>query len=386
MKLSGDWFQNKATKQVFSILNDAGFQAHMVGGCVRNALLGQPVSDIDISTDATPETVSKLAQNAGLKAIPTGVEHGTVTVVSGGEPHEITTYRKDIETDGRRAVVAFSRSIVEDAERRDFTMNAIYADAQGQVVDPLGGIDDLLARRVRFIGSAHDRIREDYLRILRFFRFTAWYGDQSLGWDVESLSAVSSNLAGLETLSKERVGHEIKRLLLAPNPAPALAVMEQTGVLHAILDGADTKPMPILVHLEEAAQLEPSFTRRLAALGGRNVADAFRLSKSDERDRAAIQHAAMSYQDTKEIGYRLGNRLGLDAKLLRSAYLETEFTAQDAFDVETGATSVLPVKAADLMDQFQGAALGQKLRLLENRWIQSGMTLSKEELLGGLDD
>ena len=386
MKLTGDWFQNEATQQVFSFLNDAGFQAHMVGGCVRNALLGQPVSDIDISTDAMPETVSKLAQTAGLKAIPTGVEHGTVTVVSGGEPHEITTYRKDIETDGRKAVVAFSKSMVEDAERRDFTMNAIYADAQGQVVDPLGGIDDLLARRVRFIGSAHDRIREDYLRILRFFRFTAWYGDQSLGWDVESLSAISSNLAGLETLSKERVGHEIKRLLLAPNPAPALAVMEQTGVLHAILDGADTKTMPILVHLEEAAQLEPSFTRRLAALGGRNVADAFRLSKSDERDRAAIQHAAMSYQDTKEIGYRLGNRLGLDAKLLRSAYLETEFTAQDALDVETGAGSTLPVKAADLMDKFQGAALGQKLRLLEDRWIQSGMILSKEELLGGMDD
>ena len=310
MKLSGDWFQNEATQQVFSFLNDAGFQAHMVGGCVRNALLGQPVSDIDISTDATPETVSKLAQTAGLKAIPTGVEHGTVTVVSGGEPHEITTYRKDIETDGRRAVVAFSKSMVEDAERRDFTMNAIYADAQDQVVDPLGGIDDLLARRVRFIGSAHDRIREDYLRILRFFRFTAWYGDQSLGWDVESLSAISSNLAGLETLSKERVGHEIKRLLLAPNPAPALAVMEQTGVLHAILDGADTKTMPILVHLEEAAQLELSFTRRLAALGGRNVADAFRLSKSDERDRAAIQHAAMSYQTRKRLDTALEIALG----------------------------------------------------------------------------
>ena len=132
MKLAGDWFQNKATQSVFAALTDAGFQAYMVGGCVRNALLGLPVSDIDISTDAEPETVSELAQNADLRAVPTGIDHGTVTVISQGIPHEITTYRKDIETDGRRAVVAFSKNMAEDAERRDFTMNAIYADASGR--------------------------------------------------------------------------------------------------------------------------------------------------------------------------------------------------------------------------------------------------------------
>jgi len=386
MKLSGRWFQNEATQNVFAALTDAGFQAYMVGGCVRNALLGQPVSDIDISTDAEPEIVSELAQNADLRAVPTGIDHGTVTVISQGIPHEVTTYRKDVETDGRRAVVAFSKNMTDDAERRDFTMNAIYADASGRVVDPIGGIEDLKARRVRFIGDPNERIREDYLRILRFFRFTAWYGDPELGWEVGALAAIASNLAGIESLSKERVGHEIKKLLLAPNPAPALAVMEQTGVLHAILDGADTKTLPILVHLEQANGISPSFTRRLAALGGRNVADAFRLSKSDERERAAIQHAAMSYQDAKETGYRLGKRIGLDARLLRSAYLETEFNDSEAEGVRLGAAAAFPVKAADLMDTLQGPELGQKLKELEARWIASGLSMPKEDLLGNADD
>ncbi|MDG2340400.1 MAG: CCA tRNA nucleotidyltransferase, partial [Paracoccaceae bacterium] len=209
MKLKGEWFQNVETQTVLSVLSEGGMQAYMVGGCVRNALLGAAVSDIDISTDALPETVTKLAALAGLKVIPTGIDHGTVTVISGGVPHEITTYRKDIETDGRRAVVAFSTSIEEDAKRRDFTMNALYADASGEIYDPLGGIGDLNDRRIRFIGNAKDRIQEDYLRILRFFRFSAWYGDLSLGFDPDALAAIGASLAGLETLSNERIGNEL---------------------------------------------------------------------------------------------------------------------------------------------------------------------------------
>ena len=164
--IDADWLTNEHTQRVCRVLTDAGAQALIVGGCVRNALLNQPVSDIDIATDALPEQVMKLAGEAGIKAVPTGIDHGTVTLVSGGIPFEITTFRRDVETDGRRAVVAYSDTVEEDAARRDFTMNALYVRPDGTVLDPIGGLPDLRARRVRFIGSAEDRIREDYLRIL----------------------------------------------------------------------------------------------------------------------------------------------------------------------------------------------------------------------------
>ncbi|MDG1432194.1 MAG: CCA tRNA nucleotidyltransferase [Paracoccaceae bacterium] len=381
MKLTGEWLHSPATQAVFSVLTDAGYQAYLVGGCVRNALISANVTDFDISTDATPTIVTKLAENAGLRVIPTGIEHGTVTVVSGGIPHEITTFRKDMETDGRHAVVSFSTSIDEDAARRDFTMNALYADATGKVLDPLGGLADLNARHVRFIGNAGDRIREDYLRILRFFRFTAWYGDTELGFDQDALAAIGDNLAGIESLSKERVGQELQKLLLAPNPSPAIAVMQQTGVLHAILPGADSKALSILVHHEAKVDLAPSFPRRLAALGPIDAKEMLRVSKSNLRDRDAIFKAATEMDYAQEAGYRLGATLGTDSRLLRSALLETNFDTNELEQVSFGAAAKLPVKAADLMDQFQGPALGEKLRQLENAWIASGFSLTKQQLL-----
>ncbi|MGR3290820.1 MAG: CCA tRNA nucleotidyltransferase, partial [Paracoccaceae bacterium] len=205
-RIAGEWLDNPDTQAVLALLSDAGHQVYFVGGCVRNALLGAPVSDIDIATDATPDRVTRLAESAGLKVIQTGIDHGTVTIVSGAIAHQVTTFRKDITTDGRHAVVAFSDNIVDDARRRDFTMNALYADAGGAVTDPLGGLDDLTHARIRFIDDANARIKEDYLRSLRFFRFHAWYGDPSEGLDAEALAAIAGNLEGLASLSKERVG------------------------------------------------------------------------------------------------------------------------------------------------------------------------------------
>ena len=384
MKLSGDWFQNEATQAVFAMLNDAGYDAYMVGGCVRNALIGAPVSDIDISTNATPEIVTNLAEKAGLRAIPTGIDHGTITVISGGEPHEITTYRHDVETDGRRAVIAYADNMVDDAKRRDFTMNALYADARGQVVDPLGGLDDLQARVVRFIGDAQDRIQEDYLRILRFFRFSAWYGDRAKGFDADALAAIGANLAGLETLSRERVGHEMKKLLQAPDPSMAVAVMAQTGVLLQVLPGSDAKALPVLVHLESLADVAPSFTRRLAVLGGQDVGEALRLSKSEAREVERLRDTATEIDAAETMGYRLGAVSGLDARLVRLALLETVFDPSDLEKVRFGANQVFPVTAADLMDRLQGPDLGAALKRLETEWIASGFALTKEELIAKL--
>lgn len=383
MKLSGAWFQNPATQAVFAMLNDAGYDAYMVGGCVRNALIGAAVSDIDISTDATPEKVTILAENAGLRAVPTGIDHGTITVISDGEPHEITTYRHDVETDGRRAVIAFADNMLDDAKRRDFTMNALYADAAGHVVDPLGGLDDLEARVVRFIGTAAHRIREDYLRILRFFRFTAWYGDPAKGFDADALAAIGANLAGIETLSRERIGHEMQKLLLAPNPSMAVAVMAGTGVLPLVLPGSDPTFLPVLVHNEETAKVPPKFTRRLASLGGEDMAARLRLSKADAREVEKLRESA-GMMGAHEAGYRLGAELGLDARLLNSALLETVFDPDEIEKVRFGAARTFPVAAADLMDRFQGPALGAALKALEKSWIGSGFTMTKAQLIATL--
>ena len=271
MKISGPWLENPATQAVCAAFSAQGHLALFVGGCVRNALLDTPVADIDIATDALPKTVSEIAENAGFKVIPTGIEHGTVTVVAGGIPHEVTTFRRDVETDGRRAVVAFATRIEDDAMRRDFTMNALYAQADGTVIDPLGGLPDLLARRLRFVGDAEARIREDYLRILRFFRFHGWYGDATAGIDPEGLAACAALSAGIETLSPERVGAEMRKLLAAPDPGPSLAAMGQAGILLRVLPGADVRALPVLVHLEQ--DRPPHWLRRLAVLGGADPTD-----------------------------------------------------------------------------------------------------------------
>jgi poly(A) polymerase len=231
---------DSAARAVCDLITNAEFRVYFVGGCVRNAVLGEAQSDIDLSTNALPQQVLDLAKDAGVKAVPTGIDHGTVTLVVDETPFEVTTFRRDIETDGRRAVVAFSDKIEEDALRRDFTMNALYATPEGEIVDPLGGIPDAMARRVVFIQDARARIREDYLRSLRFFRFWAWYGDKSLGFDPETLSAIGDTLHGLETLSAERIGAELLKLLAAPDPAQAVATMAQLGIFTRLLPIQDT--------------------------------------------------------------------------------------------------------------------------------------------------
>ena len=237
-EITADWLQDPAAQAVFAMLESAGYQALAVGGCVRNHLLGVPVKDVDIATDARPEQTMELARKAGLKPVPTGIDHGTITVVSAGTPFEVTTFRRDVATDGRRAVVAFSTNLTEDARRRDFTMNALYCTRSGHLVDPLNGLPDLRARHLRFIDDASLRLTEDHLRALRFFRFYALYCDPVQGPDPEALAAIAANLDGLARLSKERIGAEMRGLLGAPDPAPALAIMQQCGVLARVLPGA----------------------------------------------------------------------------------------------------------------------------------------------------
>ena len=384
-RITEDWLTNPATQAVCAALEAGGAQALFVGGCVRNALMGEPVRDIDISTDAVPERVIELAKAAGIKAVPTGIDHGTVTLVRDGIPHEVTTFRKDVETDGRRAVVAYSTCVREDAERRDFTMNALYARPDGTVIDPLGGLPDLRARRVRFIGDAGDRIREDYLRSLRYFRFHAWYGCEDLGFDPEALAAISDNLDGLSTLSRERVGAELLKLLSAPDPAPAVAAMRTTGALGVILPGADDRALGPLVQLEGQAGAAPDGLRRLAALGGVDMAETLRLSKAQARALDRMRAAASGAAGPAELGYRLKGQAARDALLLRCAWLEQPWPEGAGKKIDRGAAAEFPLRARDLMPGYQGPALGAKLAELEQAWIASGFALEKAELLARED-
>jgi len=380
MKVTGDWLENPATQAVCAALVQAGYQALFVGGCVRNALLGAPVADTDIATDALPQTVSDIAEKAGFRVVPTGIEHGTVTVIAEGIPHEITTFRRDVETDGRRAVVAFSDRIEEDAQRRDFTMNALYARADGVVIDPLGGLPDLHARRLRFVGDAHARIREDYLRILRFFRFHAWYGDPDQGIDAEGLAACAELSAGIETLSAERIGAEMRKLLAAPDPAPAVAVMAQAGVLARVLPGADPRALAPLIWLEQG---QPGhWLRRLAVLGGQDPSESWRLSRAESRDFRHVRDALTEDAAPAVLGYRLGVGLAMDAILARAAMIAAPPPTDWQAEVARGAAAQFPVRPADLMPGLQGAALGARLRELEARWLDSGLRASRAALLG----
>lgn len=380
-RVDGPWRRAPGTQAVCAALTGAGHVALFVGGCVRNALLGAAVDDIDIATDAHPEAVMALAAAAGLKAVPTGLAHGTVTVVADHRAHEVTTFRRDVETFGRHAVVAFSADPAEDAARRDFTFNALYATPAGAVLDPLGtGLNDLAARRVRFIGAPQDRIREDYLRILRFFRFHAWYGQGGL--DAEGLAACAGLAEGVQTLSRERLGAEMKKLLAAPDPAPAVAAMAQAGVLGRVLPGASVRALAPLVHIEGLWGLAPDALRRLAALGGADVAERLRLSRAEAARRDRLAEAAQGQAGAGELGYRLGADEGAEALALRAALLEALPAPGARTALAAGAQARFPITAADLMPGLSGAALGAALKEREARWIASGFTLTRAELLG----
>ena len=287
-----------------------GHGARVVGGAVRNALLGRPVADIDIATTATPEQVVELAHANGLKTIATGLQHGTVTVVADGHPFEVTTLRHDLETYGRHAKVAFTDDWHADASRRDLTLNALYCEADGTIFDPLNGIGDLLARRVRFIGDARQRIREDYLRILRFFRFTAEYSSGPP--DAEGIAAAVAERQGLAGLSSERVRAELVRLLAAPGAVPVCRAMAGHGLLTAIVPVAPRiETFARLAAIERASANAPDAALRLAALAVAVADDVPRLAQHlrlSGAERAVLARAGAPIELRPEDGEKIAPR------------------------------------------------------------------------------
>lgn len=366
-----------ALTQVLSALSAEGAQALIVGGAVRNALLGEPISDIDIATSARPQDTVRLARAAGLRTVPTGIEHGTVTIIAGGRGYEATSFRRDVETDGRHAVVAYSDSIEEDARRRDFTMNALYATRDGQVLDPVGGLSDLAQRKLRFVGDARARISEDYLRILRFFRFLAWYGREA---DMQALAACHELRAGLANISRERIGHEIRKLLAAPDPSQAVAFMAEAGVLPLVLPGADATDLTELIEAERdfGTGALPRWPRRLALLAPTDPAGALRLSRDEARMQTHLTEAQTMAAGAA--AYRFGRAIAAQSVLIGAAHGKTPPFGW-CHAIARATQAVFPLTAADLVPDLTGAALGRALRHAEAAWIASDFTLTRAQLL-----
>jgi poly(A) polymerase len=379
------WLRQEPLARLLAALDRDGEEARVVGGAVRNALIGAPVGEIDLATTALPDEVARRAEAAGFRVVPTGIEHGTVTVVADGRSYEVTTLRKDIETFGRHAKVAFGRDWKADAERRDFTINALSASADGAVHDYVGGLADLRARRVRFIGDAGQRIAEDYLRILRFFRFHAAYGDGAP--DADGLHACIAGRAGLGQLSRERVRMELLKLLVARHAVPTLAVMTETGLLITVLGGVpDLAGFANMIKLETALQKEPDAVRRLGALALRITEDAVRLWQrlrlaNAEHDRLAYMAkdwwrvAPGNERTARALLYRLGLERFTDRVML--AWSRSPAGAADrawhsmATLPARWTAPTFPLKAEDFVRRgiAKGPALGAALRTAEEDWI-----------------
>jgi poly(A) polymerase len=384
------WLNAPETRAVMDALTAGGGQARFVGGCVRNALMGVDVDDVDIATPLPPDDVIKRIEAAGLRAVPTGIEHGTVTAISGKTPFEITTLRRDVSTDGRRAVVAFSTEWAEDAMRRDFTMNALYADVAGQVYDYTGGLDDLRARRVRFIGEAAKRIEEDCLRSLRFFRFHAWYGRGEI--DAEGLRAVAAARSGIKTLSGERIQKEMLRLLAADAPVPVLRSMAASGVLSEVLAGPlEFERFQKLCEADGDNFFAADGLLRLGSLltdeaQAIDVARRWRLSNDDRVRLCAMMGAPvkivsfLSIREVRRALYRFGAerfkdltrlRWAEDPKASNGVQWRTLLALADSW-----VRPVLPVTGSDVMAAGvpQGPLVGRVLGEVEEWWIDSDFT------------
>jgi poly(A) polymerase len=387
--LDAAWLREGRLPRLLAVLDRDGEEARVIGGAVRNALIGEKVAEYDVATTAVPEEVVRRVTAAGFKAVPTGIAHGTVTIVIDRHPFEVTTLRLDVETYGRHAKVEFGRDWAGDAHRRDFTINALSVSADGSVYDYTNGLADLAARRVRFIGEAKTRIAEDYLRILRFFRFHAAYGHGDP--DRDGLIACIEGRAGLDQLSRERLRMEVMKLLLAARATPTLAVMSEIGLLLRVLGGVPyLAAFEMMTKVEAAADVAPDSARRLGALGVATPEDAerlwqrLRLTNAEHARLAAMgaqwRHLSPSHGDhaARAALYRLAPEHYVDCALL--AWARSQASAHDeAWRAlvtlpQRWTAPVFPLKASDFMAQGieKGPALGAAMRAAEEAWIAAG--------------
>jgi poly(A) polymerase len=393
------WLHSPSVRTIFGLVDRAGEVGRVVGGAVRNCLMEKPVHEIDFATTLVPDELMEIAAAGGVKAIPTGIEHGTVTLVLDGRGFEVTTLREDIDTDGRHAVVRFGSDWEADARRRDFTFNALSVDASGVVRDPVGGYSDLIARRVRFIGDPDRRIREDHLRILRLFRFQAAYGEGPI--DTPGLAAAMRHRDGLRALSAERINHEMGRLLLATGAGAVAHDMEDSGLLLLILGGISrASRLDTAIAVECDAKIEPSYPRRLAALSvdiaedAERVAKRLRLSNADR----LVLHECASMPETwptppgldqaREAQYRAGRARSVDSLVYAAARGRGDHSdwANLLRSLESSESQEFPLTGKDALAAgiAPGPEVGALLARLEEWWIAQQFLPDRASLLDKL--
>ena len=384
MQINSEWIKNKVTQNILKIFEGADHNAYLVGGCIRNSILNIPVTDIDISTDATPQQTVDLFNRENFKVAPTGFSHGTVTVISEGIPYQITTMRSDQNTDGRHADVVFSDDIKKDAERRDFTINALYADSTGKIINPIGGLEDFNPLAIKFIGDPNNRIQEDYLRILRFFRFHAQFSELVTQFDKVALDAIEKNQDGLKKLSKERIWSELKKILSTSNPARSLYKMSQLGILEIILENKNSHNIKRFNLIEKKMGLEPEPIRRLVAIT-ENTEDTFlNLSRKEAKKFSLLKGLLKKKHDPAELVYQFNREIAQSVLAIYTFYKGEKLKLSDIKKIEKACLFPCPITGAQISKYMDGAAVGIKIKEAHRVWINSNFKSDEAKILSDI--
>ena len=375
------WLRNPSAQKLSKLYKNFGYQVLFVGGCVRNTILKMPVTDIDLATDAQPEEIIKIAKENNIRFVPTGLVHGTITLIIDNTNYQITTFRTDFDHDGRYAKVEFTESLLLDASRRDLTINALYCNHVGEVIDPLNGLDDIKKQKIKFIGNPNERIKEDNLRILRFFRFQAIYGNKNLEIDSIALEACHNHKSKLAALSKERITSELRKILSAPNPLEVIIKMNETGVLNELFQKVSIDSLAAYLKTEEKFKININWLGRLLSLQVTQEEESLKLTRCEFKFLKQTKSAIENQIHVLEFSYYNGVENGKIYSILQNFRHNIILSKNLLNQINSLTTKKFPITAKDLMPEISGKKLGEALRSLEDRWIKSNFTLSKKELL-----
>ena len=375
------WLRNPSVQKLSKLYKNFGYQVLFVGGCVRNTILKMPVTDIDLATDAQPEEIIKIAKENNIRFVPTGLAHGTITLIIDNKNYQITTFRTDFDHDGRYAKVEFTESLLLDASRRDLTINALYCNHVGEVIDPLNGLDDIKKQKIKFIGNPNERIKEDNLRILRFFRFQAIYGNKNLEIDSIALEACHNHKSKLAALSKERITSELRKILSAPNPLEVIIKMNETGVLNELFQNVSIDSLEAYLKTEEKFKININWLGRLLSLQVTQEEESLKLTRCEFKFLKQTKSAIENQIHVLEFSYYNGVENGKIYSILQNFRHNIILSKNLLNQINSLATKKFPITAKDLMPEIRGKKLGEALRSLEDRWIKSNFTLSKKDLL-----
>ena len=384
-----EWANSYGFRKLFTVLSKNQGNVFCVGGCVRDLILGHNTNraevDIDIATDVTPDKVKNLLQESGFKVLSSAIEYGTITAIIDGQSFQITTFRSDVKSDGRRAKVRFSKSLKKDAERRDFTMNALYMNMEGEVCDPLSGWEDLISGNVRFIGDPEVRIKEDYLRILRYFRFVSLYDKSGKSLDQRALSACAAAKLKLKHISKERIWMECKKILSSQEPLNAIRAMEITGVLAEIFPKSDVQNLEKFLQFEKKFGFTINEIYRLLALNSKNLANWKNIIQLTKKDWKLVNVSLTAAEDTAGFrvkGYKYGYNSSAAALAIFDDNQLKNIKKKDLDEILYGSKKKFPLNSDDFLKIFEPSkSYGQELKKIKSIWFGSNLELERADLL-----